>query len=100
MAAIRKSKPMVTQSGAVNSKTAVEVAMDEEPAKPKKDQAKLIVRTEKEPKAAHIRRRVKLFDGKTVDKVIGMQVPNLRGDMLPYKKSDFKYDVKAGFLRF
>ena len=100
LAAIRKSKPMVPQSDAVNSKTAVEVAMDEEPAKPKKDQAKLIVRTEKEPKAAHIRRRVKLLDGKTVDKVIGMQVPNLRGDMVPYKKSDFKYDVKAGFLRF
>ena len=69
-------------------------------SKPKKANAKIIERTEKEPKAAHIRRRVKMMAGKTVDKVIGIQVPNLRGDMVPYKMSDLKYDVKAGFLRF
>ena len=38
--------------------------------------------------------------GKTVDAALKMQVPNKDGDMVRYKKADFKYDIKAGFLRF
>ena len=38
--------------------------------------------------------------GKTVEAALKMEVPNKDGDMVRYKKSDFKYDVKAGFLRF
>ena len=52
------------------------------------------------PKSAHIRRRVKMAVGKTVEAALKMQVPDKDGDMVRYKKSDFKYDVKAGFLRF
>ena len=61
---------------------------------------RLIEATDKQPKSAHIRRRVKMAVGKTVEAALKMQVPDKDGDMVRYKKSDFKYDVKAGFLRF
>ena len=38
--------------------------------------------------------------GKTVEAALKMQVPDKDGDMVRYKKSDFQYDVKAGFIRF
>ena len=56
--------------------------------------------TDKTPKAAHIRRRVQLVAGKTVKQALKLQVPDKNGDLTKYKKKDFKYDVKAGFLRF
>ena len=62
--------------------------------------SRLIEATDKQPKSAHIRRRVKMAVGKTVEAALKMQVPDKDGDMVRYKKSDFKYDVKAGFLRF
>ena len=65
-----------------------------------KSGSRLIEATTKLPKAAHIRRRVKMAVGKTVEAALKMQVPDKDGDMVRYKKSDFKYDVKAGFLRF
>ena len=62
--------------------------------------SRLIEATSKLPKAAHIRRRVKMAVGKTVEAALKMQVPDKNGDMVRYKKADFKYDVKAGFVRF
>ena len=38
--------------------------------------------------------------GKTVEAALKMQVPDKHGAMVTYKSKDFKYDVKAGFLRF
>ena len=37
---------------------------------------------------------------KTVAEALTVQVPDKDGAMGPYKKSDFKYDVKSGFLVF
>ena len=62
--------------------------------------SRLIEATSKLPTAAHIRRRVKMAVGKTVEAALKMQVPDKNGDMVRYKKADFKYDVKAGFVRF
>ena len=53
-----------------------------------------------ESKSAYIRRRVKLVTGKSVADALTVQVPDKDGAMGPYKKSDFKYDVKSGFLVF
>ena len=66
----------------------------------KKGGSRLIEATDKQPKAAHIRRRVKMAVGKTVEAALKMQVPDKHGAMVTYKSKDFKYDVKAGFLRF
>ena len=38
--------------------------------------------------------------GKTAKQALKLQVPDKNGDLTQYKKKDFKYDVKAGFLRF
>ena len=54
----------------------------------------------KTSKSAYIRRRVKLVAGKSVADALTVQVPDKDGAMGPYKKSDFKYDVKSGFLVF
>ena len=54
----------------------------------------------KKSKSAYIRRRVKLVAGKSVADALTVQVPDKDGAMGPYKKSDFKYDVKSGFLVF
>ena len=54
----------------------------------------------KKSKSAYIRRRVKLVAGKSVADALTAQVPDKDGAMGPYKKSDFKYDVKSGFLVF
>ena len=54
----------------------------------------------KKSKSAYIRRRVKLVAGKSVADALTIQVPDKDGAMGPYKKSDFKYDVKSGFLVF
>ena len=43
---------------------------------------------------------MKLVAGKTVTEALTVQVPDKDGAMGPYKKSDFKYDVKSGFLVF
>ena len=51
-------------------------------------------------KSAYIRRRVKLVAGKSVADALTVQVPDKDGAMGPYKKRDFKYDVKSGFLVF
>ena len=32
--------------------------------------------------------------------LLNLQVPDKDGNPAKYKKKDFKYDVKAGFLRF
>ena len=37
---------------------------------------------------------------RTVADALAVQVPDKDGAMGPYKKSDFKYDVKSGFLAF
>ena len=62
--------------------------------------SRLIEATDKQPKSAHIRRRVKMAVGKTVEAALKMQVPDKDGDLVRYTKSDFKYDAKAGFPRF
>ena len=41
---------------------------------------------------------MKLAAGETVAKALTIQVPDKDGAMGPYKKSDFKYDVKSGSL--
>ena len=43
---------------------------------------------------------VKLVTGKSLADALTVQVPDKDGAMGPYKKSDFKYDVKSGFLVF
>ena len=95
-AAVMKAKPLVPQSDAVETDTAVDVEVEQTP----KAKSKVIEATDKTPKAAHIRRRVQLVTGKTVAQALKLQVPDKNGDMTEYKKKDLKYDVKAGFLRF
>ena len=96
LAAVMKAKPLVPQSDAIGTETAVDVAVN--PSNEAK--SKRIEATDKTPKAAHIRRRVQLVAGKTVKQALKLQVPDKNGDLTQYKKKDFKYDVKAGFLRF
>ena len=43
---------------------------------------------------------MKLVAGKSVADALTVQVPDKDGAMGPYKKCDFKYDVKSGFLMF
>ena len=38
--------------------------------------------------------------GKTILKPMKTQVPDKDGNMGKYKKTDFKYDVAAGFITF
>ena len=61
---------------------------------------RLIELGSKKSKSAYIRRRVKLAAGKTVAEALTLQVPDKDGAMGSYKKGDFKYDVKSGFLVF
>ena len=104
LAAIIKAKPMVPQSDVLEPEWRAQGDPTHKTSKVSKggkgSGSRLIEATDKQPKSAHIRRRVKMAVGKTVEAALKMQVPDKDGDMVRYKKSDFKYDVKAGFLRF
>ena len=104
LAAILKTKPMVPQSDMLETGWQLPGDPTHKTSKQSKGSkvsgGRLIEATDKQPKSAHIRRRVKMAVGKTVEAALKMQVPDKDGDMVRYKKSDFKYDVKAGFLRF
>ena len=105
LAAIMKTAPMVPQSDVLESGWRALGDPTDKASKmgkgSKLEGSRLIEATSKLlPKAAHIRRRVKMAVGKTVEAALKMQVPDKNGDMVRYKKADFKYDVKAGFVRF
>ena len=110
MAAILKSAPMLPQSDMLGFQMAVDETSSKsskgKSAKQKKKSSgkgsgdRLIELGPKKSKSAYIRRRVKLVTGKSVADALTVQVPDKDGAMGPYKKSDFKYDVKSGFLVF
>ena len=109
--AILKAAPMLPQSDTLGFQMAVDEPDSKsskgKSAKQKKNKSsgkgsgdRLIELGPKKPKSAYIRRRVKLVTGKSVADALTVQVPDKDGAMGPYKKSDFKYDVKSGFLVF
>ena len=110
LAAILKSAPMLPQSDTLGFQMAVDETSSKsskgKSAKQKKKSSgkgngdRLIELGPKKSKSAYIRRRVKLVAGKSVADALTVQVPDKDGAMGPYKKSDFKYDVKSGFLVF
>ena len=94
LAAILKTKPMVPQSDMLETGWQLLGDPTHKTSKQSKGSkisgSRLIEATGKLPKSAHIRRRVKMAVGKTVEAALKMQVPDKDGDMVQYKKADFK----------